>query len=73
MKLTGEGIQKKLPKVYSKDLLEILFRLPYTKRNFLERDGIGNIKTSGTYLENLEEARFLKSVIVGKEKLYLKL
>jgi hypothetical protein len=25
-------IQKKLPKIYSKDLMEELFRLPYTKK-----------------------------------------
>jgi Fic family protein len=71
MKKMGEEIQKELPKVYSKDLLEILFRLPYVKRNFLEKAGLGNIKTSGNYLKNLEEKGFLKSVIVGKEKLYV--
>ena len=67
----GAEIQKKLPKVYSKDLLEILFRLPYTKRNFLEDAGLGNLKTVGNYLKELEEAGFLKSEQVGKEKLYL--
>ena len=67
----GEQIRKKLPKIYSKDLLEILFRLPYTKRNLLESAGLGNIKTSGNYLKNLEDSGFLKSIQVGKEKLYL--
>jgi cell filamentation protein, protein adenylyltransferase len=67
----GEKIRKKLPKVYSKDLLEILFRLPYTKRTLLETAGLGNIKTSGNYLKNLEDSGFLKSTQVGKEKLYL--
>jgi len=71
MNKMGEDIRKKLPKVYSKDLLEILFRLPYTKRNYLEAVGIGNIKTSGSYLKSLEDAGFLRSVQVGKEKLYL--
>ncbi|OGU80056.1 MAG: addiction module protein [Ignavibacteria bacterium RBG_16_35_7] len=71
MKSMGEKIQKKLPRVYSKDLLEILFRLPYTKRNFIENAGLGNIKTAGYYLKSLEQKGFLKSVIVGKEKLYL--
>ena len=71
MNKMGEDIRKKLPKLYSKDLLEILFRLPYTKRNYLEAAGIGNIKTSGSYLKSLEESGFLRSVQVGKEKLYL--
>jgi Fic family protein len=71
MKSTGEKIQKQLPKIYSKDLLEILFRLPYIKRNYIQSAGLGNIKTSGNYLKSLEEKGFLKSIIVGKEKLYL--
>jgi Fic family protein len=71
MQNTGNEIQKKLPKIYSKDLLEVLFRLPYIKRNFLEKAGLGNLKTSGNYLKSLENAGFLKSIIVGKEKLYL--
>ncbi len=71
MNSMGDTIQKKLPKIYSKDLLEILFRLPYTKRNFIENAGLGNLKTSGNYLKALEMNGFLKSVMVGKEKLYL--
>ena len=67
----GLEIQKKLPKVYSKDLLEVLFRLPYTKRNQLEKAGLGNIKTVGNYLLELESAGFLRSEKIGKEKLYL--
>lgn len=71
MQLMGKQIQKQLPKIYSKDLLEALFHLPYTKRNFLSNAGIGNVKTAGNYLISLEEKGFLKSVIAGKEKLYL--
>ena len=71
MKKMGSEIQKVLPKIYSKDLLEVLFKLPYTKRNFLERAGLGNKKTVGNYLNQLLEKGFLKSEQVGKEKLYL--
>lgn len=67
----GKEIQEVLPKVYSKDLLEILFHLPYTKRSFLEQAGIGNLKTAGSYLLQLEEKGFLRSETIGKEKLYL--
>lgn len=68
---TTEEIKTKLPKIYSKDLVEILFRLPYTKRQHLIDENIGNPKTVGNYLIALEENGFLKSVKVGKEKLYL--
>ena len=67
----GNEIQIKLPKVYSKDLVEELFKLPYTKRNNLVEAGLGNVKTVGNYLKDLEENGFLKSEKVGKEKLYL--
>ena len=71
MEKTSEQIKKKLPKIYSKDLIDILFRLPYTKRQHLIDENIGNAKTVGNYLQKLEENGFLKSVKVGKEKLYL--
>ena len=71
MDKTAEEIKKRLPKVYSKDLIEIMFRLPYTKRQHLIDEHIGNPKTVGNYLMALEENGFLKSVKVGKEKLYL--
>ena len=71
MTKTADEIKEKLPKIYSKDLVEILFRLPYTKRQHLIDENIGNPKTVGNYLKNLEENGFLKSVKVGKEKLYL--
>jgi hypothetical protein len=71
MSKTSEEIKAKLPKIYSKDLVEILFRLPYTKRQHLIDENIGNPKTVGNYLIMLEESGFLTSVKVGKEKLYL--
>ncbi|MGG7033820.1 MAG: Fic family protein [Flavobacterium sp.] len=71
MNQMGEEIKQKLPKVHSKDLMEELFRLPYTKRHQLEKAGLGNLKTVGNYLKELETEGFLKSEQVGKEKLYL--
>jgi len=71
MNVMGTEIQEKLPRIYSKDLMEELFRLPYTKRNQLEKAGLGNLKTVGNYLKELEKQGFLKSEQVGKEKLYL--
>jgi len=71
MEKTATEMKIKLPKVYSKDLIEILFRLPYTKRQHLIDENIGNLKTVGNYLIALEENGFLKSEKVGKEKLYL--
>lgn len=67
----SEEIRTKLPKIYTKDLVEIIFKLPYTKRQNLVDSGFGTPKTVGNYLMTLESNGFLKSVKVGKEKLYL--
>ena len=71
MDTTGQEIKEKRPKVYSKDLVEVIFKLPYTKRQNLINADLGTPKTVGNYLIALEEAGFLKSIKVGKEKLYL--
>jgi Fic family protein len=71
MEITGLEIKEKLPKVYSKDLVEVIFKLPYTKRQNLIDMDLGTPKTVGNYLMALEEEGFLTSIRVGKEKLYL--
>ncbi|HYK76441.1 MAG TPA: Fic family protein [Daejeonella sp.] len=57
------------PDIYSKDLLDIIFRMPYSKRKSLE--GLVSLKTAGQYLNKLVEKQFLIDVKVGKEKLYI--
>lgn len=64
-------IRETLPKLYTKELIEILFRLPYTKRKFLIDAKLGTPKTVGNYLIELENSGFLLSEKIGKEKLYL--
>lgn len=71
MAMMSEALKKELPNIYSKDLVEVLFQRPYSKRQFLVEAGIVKVKTAGTYLASLEEKGFLKSVELGKEKLYL--
>lgn len=71
MERTADEIKEQLPKVYSKDLIDVLFKLPYTKRQHLTDAGLGTLKTVGNYLNDLESHGFLRSVRVGKEKLYL--
>lgn len=71
MEKMSNDIRTQLPKAYSRELIEILFRLPYTKRQHLVDEKLGTPKTVGNYLRDLEQAGFLKSIKVGKEKLYL--
>lgn len=64
--------KEKLPaRVYSKELVELLFHQPYTKGQFLVDAGIAERKTAAEYLKELERAGILKSKKLGKENLYL--
>jgi Fic family protein len=56
---TAEHIQQVLPKIYSKDLVEILFSQPYCKISFLVEAKIGHRDTSSRYLHALADAGFL--------------
>ena len=62
----------KLPaKVYSKELMEVLFRQPYTKVQHLVDAGIAERKTAAVYLRELEKAGILRSHKSGREVLFL--
>jgi Fic family protein len=68
---TGE-VAKTLPgRAYSKDLMEIIFRQPYTKAQFLVDAGLAGRQTASEYLRGLEKAGILRSQRVGRETLYL--
>ena len=66
--LTKENLPSR---VYSKDLIELLFHQPYTKAQFLVDAGIVARKTAANYLKDLEKAGVLQIHRVGKENLYL--
>jgi len=72
MASTAEEIKKKLPKIYSKDLIEILFRLPYTKRQNLIDENIGNPKTVGNYLIAFGGTWIFEFCKSGKRKIICK-
>lgn len=68
---TQDLIREKLPKVYSKDLVETLFYYPYCKIRFLEQRGIAARQTAANYLRLLEEIGILQSTRVGREVYFL--
>jgi Fic family protein len=69
---TLEVASNKLPeRVYSKELIELLFHRPYTKGQFLVEAKIAERKTAADYLKELEKVGILKSEKIGKENLYL--
>jgi hypothetical protein len=63
--------EKLPPRVYSKELIEILFRQPYTKGQFLVEAGIAERKTASAHLKEFKNIGILRSHKVGRENLYL--
>ena len=74
-KLLDDTIEKAksgLPKrVYSKELIELLFVQPYCKVKQLVDAGIAKRQTAAEYLRELEKIGILRSKKVGTTKLYL--
>ena len=65
-----EEFRNKLPKIYSKELLESLFYEVYTKISYIEKTCNVTRLTASSYLNQLEEIGLLESEKVGREKLY---
>ena len=68
---TQERIKAQLPKIYSLDLLNTLFKHPYTKIDFVVQDLHVTRKTAAKYLHALCGAGFLSQIKLGKEIYFL--
>ncbi len=71
MAKTQHEIQAELPKIYSKDLVEVLFMHPYTKIDFLVRALNVTRKTASKYLNQLEEIGLLEIVQIQNSKFFI--
>jgi len=58
-------------KFYSQDLLNNLFKYPYTKIEFLQKDLGVHRQTASNYLDQLVEGGFLKMDKIGKSNYYI--
>ena len=68
---TAEEILMKLPKIYSRELVDLLFFEFYTKTAYLENGLRVSRRTAVTYLSELEAQGFLTSERIGRERIYL--
>ena len=71
MQETKQRLRKELPKLYSQDLLNNLFRHPYTKIEFIERDLGVSRPTAAKYLGALEKAGFVRKQKMGRTVFYV--
>jgi Fic family protein len=69
---TMEKARRELPRrVYSKELIELLFHQPYCKIAFLVDAGIASRNIASNYLNELVKINILKKEQIGRETLYL--
>lgn len=66
-----QRIRQEEPKMYSQDLINNLFRHPYTKIDLLKNDLQVTRLTASRYLDRLSEAGFVKKVKIGRGNYYI--
>ena len=71
MEHTAEHVQQALPKTYTWELVELLFRQPYCRIGNLVDSGIAKRQTASVYLKQLCDIGVLKEIKSGRENLFV--
>ena len=71
MQGTKQRLRTELPRLYSQDLINNLFRHPYTKIDFIERDLSVSRQTATKYLTDLCAAGFVRKLKLGRTNFYI--
>ena len=68
---TTEFVRNRLPKIYTRELVDVIFEQPYCRISDLVNKGVAKRQAASRYLKNLVEAGVLNEISVGKEKLFI--
>lgn len=68
---TIENVQNKAPKIYKKELVELLFEQPYSKIDFVVNLLRVERKAASRYLRELEDIGIIKSQKIGRDIIYV--
>jgi Fic family protein len=68
---TRNYIQTRLPRIYTRELVEVIFTQPYTRISNLVDAGIAKRQSASKYLKELAEIGVLNEKQLGKEKLFV--
>ena len=71
MEHTAEYTQTSLPKIYTWELVEVLFKQPYCRIGNLVDAGIAKRQTASVYLKQLCDVGILKEVKSGREAIFV--
>ncbi|WP_197019223.1 Fic family protein [Thioalkalivibrio sp. HK1] len=68
---TKKRMRDELPRIYSQDLLNNLFRFPYTRIDFLAKDISREAQTARRYLKELTDKGFVSEIKQGRNNYYI--
>ena len=71
MEHTGEFVQNRLPKIYTWELVELLFKQPYCRIGNLVDAGVAKRQTASVYLKQLCDLGILKEIKSGRENIFV--
>jgi Fic family protein len=68
---TTEQVRRELPKIYTHELMDVVFTQPYCRIDNLVQAGIAKRETASRYLKLLAEQGILRERKLGREKLFV--
>lgn len=68
---TAEEVRQRLPAIYSREIVELIFTQPYSRIANVVEAGLAQRQTASTYLRQLTEVGVLDEVRAGREKLFI--
>jgi Fic family protein len=71
MRHTGDFIHRRLPKIYTWELVELLFKQPYCRIANVVDAGLAKRQTASVYLKALVDIGVLKELNAGRESLFV--
>jgi Fic family protein len=69
--VTIEFVRDRLPKIYTRELVDLLFEQPYCRISQLVKAGIAKRETASRYLRELARLGVLEERKVGRDKLFI--
>lgn len=68
---TTEHVRRQLPRIYSRELVDIVFEQPYCRIANLVEAGIAGRQAASRHLKALASAGVLREQVLGREKLFV--
>jgi Fic family protein len=69
--LTADYMRRRLPKIYSRELVDVIFEQPYCRISNLVASGLVGRQAASRYLKELVAVGVLKEEAMGRDKLFL--